>query len=104
NQFEPDSAEYITPTALRLRGQLDIAALTAALTGLVARHESLRTTFESVDGRGVQVVHQPSPVQLPMLDLSELPQVGRGTALSHILEQDCSTPFDLSQGPLLRPR
>ncbi|MDQ4105186.1 MAG: condensation domain-containing protein, partial [Actinomycetota bacterium] len=104
NQFEPDSAEYITPTALRFRGQLDVDALTTALTGLVARHESLRTTFDSVDGHGVQVVHPPYQLQLPMLDLSELAQAERDTALASILEQDSTTPFDLRQGPLLRPR
>src|SRR5439155_1227629 len=73
DQFEPDSAEYISATALRLRGELDVEALNAALTALVARHESLRTTFESVDGRGVQVVHPPYDVVVPLGDLSDLP-------------------------------
>ena len=55
DQFEPGSTEYITPTALRLRGPLDVDALNRALTALVARHESLRTTFDD----GVQIVHEP---------------------------------------------
>ncbi|MBI0377716.1 amino acid adenylation domain-containing protein, partial [Streptomyces albiflaviniger] len=36
DSFAPDSAEYITPLALRMRGALDVAALGAALTALVA--------------------------------------------------------------------
>ncbi|MGH3921078.1 MAG: amino acid adenylation domain-containing protein, partial [Pseudonocardiaceae bacterium] len=82
DQFESDSAEYITPLAVRLRGRLDVDALNTALTGLVARHESLRTTFDAVDGRGVQVVHEPDEVRVPVLDLSALPDAEREAELT----------------------
>ncbi|HMC03894.1 MAG TPA: condensation domain-containing protein, partial [Actinomycetota bacterium] len=104
DNFEPGSTEYITPTALALRGSLDVEALKVALDGLVARHESLRTTFDSVDGRGVQVVHEPSEVAIPVVDLSDLPEPQREAELSRILEEEAGTPFDLSRGPLLRAR
>ncbi len=55
--FDPGSAEYHTATGLRLTGALDAAALRAAAEDLTDRHESLRTTFGVVGGRGVQVVH-----------------------------------------------
>ncbi|HEY6422704.1 MAG TPA: condensation domain-containing protein, partial [Pseudonocardiaceae bacterium] len=84
NKFEPGSSEYITPCALRLRGGLDVAALGRALSGLVARHESLRTTFESVDGRGVQVVHPPFEVELPVLDLAALPELDRRAEVDRV--------------------
>ncbi|MCA1681775.1 MAG: amino acid adenylation domain-containing protein, partial [Actinobacteria bacterium] len=103
-EFQPDSSEYITPSALRLRGVLDGGALARALSGLVARHESLRTTFESVDGRGVQVVHPPCEVQLPVLDLAGLPEADRHAELDKVLAQEASRPFDLSRGPLMRAR
>ncbi|MGH3784126.1 MAG: condensation domain-containing protein, partial [Pseudonocardiaceae bacterium] len=102
NEFEPDSCEYVTPSALRLRGGLDGAALGRALSGLVARHESLRTTFEAVAGRGVQVVHPPYEVQLPVLDLAGLAPVDRRVELDRVLAQEASRPFDLSRGPLMR--
>src|SRR5205085_4881251 len=104
DQFEPDSAEYISATALRLRGELDTDALNRALTALVARHESLRTTFESVDGRGTQVVHLPYEVLVPVVDLSDLPEPERGAELARILRQEAARPFDLTRGPLLRVR
>jgi hypothetical protein len=102
NQFAPDSSEYITPCAFRLRGVLNIGALTRALTGLVARHESLRTTFESVDGCPTQVVHPPCDVRLQVWDLSGLAQDDIVTELDRLLAQEASCPFDLARGPLLR--
>jgi amino acid adenylation domain-containing protein/non-ribosomal peptide synthase protein (TIGR01720 family) len=80
--------------AVRLRGDLDVDALRQAFTALVARHESLRTTFDTVDGRGVQIVHPPYQVDIP---------VGEDD-LDRALARECQQPFDLRQGPLLRVR
>ncbi|MGH3785814.1 MAG: non-ribosomal peptide synthase/polyketide synthase, partial [Pseudonocardiaceae bacterium] len=102
HEFEPDSTEYLTRAGLRLRGDLDLEALSAAFTGLVARHESLRTTFHAVDGRGVQVVHPPYEVAVPVLDLSRLDQFEREAELQRALAAESTQPFDLSQGPLMR--
>ncbi|WP_040072074.1 condensation domain-containing protein, partial [Pseudomonas batumici] len=44
------SVAYHMPAALRLRGRLDRHALQRALDRIVARHESLRTTFERHEG------------------------------------------------------
>ncbi|MGG7613812.1 AMP-binding enzyme, partial [Streptomyces sp. ZG43] len=56
--FTPGGVEYTVTGALRLTGTVDLGALRTAVAGLVDRHESLRTTFASVAGRGVQVVHE----------------------------------------------
>ncbi|MFD0648201.1 condensation domain-containing protein [Streptomyces malaysiensis subsp. malaysiensis] len=102
DSFAPDSAEYTTPLALRMRGALDVDALGAALTALVARHESLRTTFDAVDGRGVQIVHDPWEIRLDPYDLSHLPTDEREMELAELLEYERARPFDLRRGPLLR--
>ncbi|MER7414397.1 non-ribosomal peptide synthetase [Streptomyces cacaoi] len=96
DRFEPGSTEYNSGTALNLRGPLDAARLREALTALVARHESLRTTFGAVDGRGVQLVHPPAPVALPTEDCPRTQLDARVRALF-------AAPFDLTAGPLLRP-
>ncbi|KOX18394.1 non-ribosomal peptide synthetase [Saccharothrix sp. NRRL B-16348] len=90
DQFEPGGTEYVTPTALRLRGPLDLDALRHALDGLVARHESLRTTFDD----GVQLVHEPFEVPLTVED----------TDWEAVLLDEVGTPFDLREGPLFRTR
>ncbi|MFL6140895.1 MAG: non-ribosomal peptide synthase/polyketide synthase [Labedaea sp.] len=97
DQFEPGSAEYVTPLAVRLRGTLDVAAMSRAVTALVARHESLRTTFRAEEGRAAQVVHPARPVRIPVVDVAE-------AGLDQALALEAETPFDLAAGPLLRLR
>src|SRR6202012_2749791 len=53
-QMEGVSEAYHAPLGLRLKGDLDSIALRRALERIVARHESLRTTFILLDGEPVQ--------------------------------------------------
>ncbi|MEV0356930.1 amino acid adenylation domain-containing protein [Nocardia sp. NPDC050697] len=51
NRYDPESAVYNVPIAVRLTGELDIAALEAAITDLLRRHEVLRTVYpETAEG------------------------------------------------------
>ncbi|GAB2444441.1 non-ribosomal peptide synthase/polyketide synthase [Streptomyces incanus] len=100
-EFAPGSGEYVTMLALRLRGRLDGPALTAALRALVERHEALRTTFDTVDGHGVQIVHPAPDVPLPLHDLSAMAQTERAARLEELLEAERARTFDLRRGPLL---
>ncbi|MFF2922142.1 amino acid adenylation domain-containing protein [Streptomyces celluloflavus] len=102
HELEPDSNEYNTLRALRLRGVLDLAALSGALTGIVARHDTLRTTFGSREGHAEQTVHPPVRTPLPLVDLSAADDDERDDALGTLLLHEARCPFDLRGGPVLR--
>ncbi|WP_296550084.1 amino acid adenylation domain-containing protein, partial [Rhodococcus sp. (in: high G+C Gram-positive bacteria)] len=56
NRLDPASAANNIPVAIRLSGSLDLGALQAAVSDVVARHESLRTVYPEIDGVGFQKV------------------------------------------------
>ncbi|WP_158708263.1 non-ribosomal peptide synthetase [Streptomyces sp. NRRL S-455] len=64
HRLEGPSPTYNIPTALRLTGPLDQEALRRALLDVIARHESLRTTFTEDEHGPRQVVLGPEEVRL----------------------------------------
>ncbi len=105
-QLDPGSAGYNIPLQLRLRGDLDTAALAAALGGVAARHEVLRTVYLETEGAAVQVVLPPADpaVPLPIVDLAGLPEERRQAAAAGLAADEAASPFDLARGPVLRAR
>ena len=104
DQLDPGSALYNMPRQIRTTGALDDSALEQALSALVARHESLRTTFPTVDGQPVQLVAPPTPIRLPLVDLQEIPVPQRESEARRYALQEAHRPFDLARGPLFRAR
>jgi len=102
-QLEPETRIYNDVSGLRLVGEVDPAAMDAALRGVVERHESLRTVFPEEGGEPVQVVLDGHPVRLEFHDLTHLPEEDRLPEVRRIADRVTYVPFDLSRGPLLRP-
>lgn len=104
DQLHPGSAAYNICEAYQLDGAIDIEALRRAFDALVARHESLRTTFASAEGGGVQMIAPPGPVDLVVVDLSDRPEADRDENARRLVEEEARCPMDLTRGPLLRVR
>ncbi|HEX7334998.1 MAG TPA: amino acid adenylation domain-containing protein [Pyrinomonadaceae bacterium] len=102
DQLKPGSVTYNVPGAVRLKGRLDVEALRRTLNEVVRRHEVLRTTFVSVIGQPVQVISPASQVELPVHDLSDLPEEQREAEARLLTQAEAAQPFDLSIGPLVR--
>src|SRR5436305_5868975 len=98
DQLAPESAAHNIPCPLRLTGPLDPAALEHALGEVVRRHEALRTTFPSVDGRPVQRIAPPAPFHLPEIDLCALPPAAREAAAARLAGEEARRPFDVGGG------
>jgi amino acid adenylation domain-containing protein len=109
DRWEPGNPAYNIPVALRLAGDLDVAALRRALTVIAARHEALRTTFPILPALGptlssepVQRVAPAGEQRLPVLDLTALPRERREPLMLRLVEEEARRSFDLERGPLLR--
>ncbi|HVS80635.1 MAG TPA: amino acid adenylation domain-containing protein [Pyrinomonadaceae bacterium] len=102
NRLMPGSSIYHTPTAARLTGTLDVAALKQALNFIVARHQTLRTTFSLVGGTPRQVITEHLSLEFPLIDLRDLPESERELEAGRRVKQEAMRPFDLARGPLIR--
>ncbi|MFC9898558.1 amino acid adenylation domain-containing protein, partial [Nocardia sp. NPDC127579] len=99
NQFDKSSSAYNLPFAIRLSGELDVAALQAAIGDLVARHESLRTVFPDSDAGPAQQVLDAAGV-VPDLDLL---RVTDADLFEHLITL-AAAGFDVSTETPLRVR
>ncbi|HEU4711739.1 MAG TPA: amino acid adenylation domain-containing protein [Pyrinomonadaceae bacterium] len=102
DQLEPGLVAYNMPAAVRLVGSLDVAVLTWSLNEIVRRHESLRTTFDSVAGQPVQVISPTLELSIPVIDLTGLPDDARDAEAMRLSREEAQRPFDLIHGPLIR--
>src|SRR5918998_514818 len=100
NELRPGDAAYNSALSLRLTGHLNVPALSGVLEALLDRHESLRTTFDEVDGMGVQVVRSSYALPVPQVDLTG--SSPSGPDVDGLLSEEWSRPFDLREGPLFR--
>ncbi|NEQ47692.1 MAG: amino acid adenylation domain-containing protein [Leptolyngbya sp. SIOISBB] len=103
-QLEPESPFYIIPTAVRVQGDLSIDRLQQSLAQMLERHEVLRTAFKEVEGQAAITIQAEAAIAISTIDLSGLDQAQQQAQIREQLQREARTPFDLSQGPLLRIR
>ncbi|HEX7735073.1 MAG TPA: amino acid adenylation domain-containing protein [Ktedonobacteraceae bacterium] len=102
NQLAPATPAYNLPLAMRLSGPFQVKALSKSLSEVARRHEALRTTFPIHNNAPVQSIHPLLSPDLPVVDLSTLPQAQQDRIVRRIVNEETQQPFDLAGGPLLR--
>ncbi len=102
DQLNPGSVSYTVPNIMRFPFKIDIDAMNMALTEVIHRHETLRTTFAAIDGEPFQVINEAQNVTVPVADLTDLPVESRDQAAQKQMREQARLPWDLANGPLFR--
>ncbi len=97
NERDTENTSYNVPMRLRINGGLDILRLEQAVSRLIERHESLRTSFYMENGEVYQRVAPVSDVSIPIERIA-LPM---GAEPDEVL-LSLVRPFELSKAPLIR--
>jgi len=101
-QLAPGNLAYNAQASVRLRGPLDRAVLEATLTEIVRRHEILRTRFWAVEGAPVQEPVAPMAIDVPFVDVSDLPPAEGEARAEETIRTSMRQPFDFGRPPLVR--
>src|SRR5947209_8233536 len=80
-QLEPNTSKYNVYEAIKCVGRLDGMILQRTLDQIVARHETLRTTFQNIDGNWQQVINTTTVASLEKIDISDDPNADPVTIL-----------------------
>jgi amino acid adenylation domain-containing protein len=103
DQMAQGPSPYHVSLNIQFDGPLSVAAIRSAIAGLVCRHESLRTSFPSIEGRPVQDIGPFYEPDVPLTDLS-----GGGSSEQREAEalglamEESRKPYGLANGPLTR--
>ncbi|ETX03409.1 MAG: hypothetical protein ETSY1_00165 [Candidatus Entotheonella factor] len=95
-------AAYNSGFALTIRGRLNVTAFERALSDIVRRHESLRTTFTTMDGAPRQIIHAAAPLNVSMTDLQHLSPVDQAAEVKRLARNELQRLFDLASDLMLR--
>ncbi|MCP5054522.1 MAG: AMP-binding protein, partial [bacterium] len=93
HQLSESGVVYNMMQLLELQGNIDRVRLESVFKGLIARHESLRTSFEIIEGRAVQRIHKDVSFQIEYF----APGFEARDVVNNFIHS-----FDLSHAPLLR--
>ncbi|MEO1433570.1 MAG: condensation domain-containing protein, partial [Cyanobacteria bacterium J06633_8] len=102
DQLEGSSSTYNMPGAISINGKLDINAFQSALSEIVRRHEVLRTSFQNVNGKPIQVIHPEATLNITVVDLQQYSKSERDALLEKQAQIEADTPFNLEIAPLIR--
>ena len=100
-QLSPDAVSYNIPSVLTVDGEIEKDTLEKAVRMLIERYEVLRTSFDSIDDKVIQKIHDNAAFSLEyserMSEYSKNADECKKEAVKAFRR-----PFDLGKAPLLR--
>ncbi|MCK4260366.1 MAG: hypothetical protein KAX49_15425, partial [Halanaerobiales bacterium] len=99
NQLNVNDISYNMPAIFIIEGNLELDRLEVAFKNMVKRHESLRTSFKTMNGEQVQIIHEDVNFEINYIDLNDcaMDEIKVNTRINSFIR-----PFDLEIAPLLR--
>ncbi|MCK1473705.1 amino acid adenylation domain-containing protein [Bradyrhizobium sp. 197] len=101
SRLDPTRYNYNVVEVALLKGQVDVAALSAALTAVAARNEALRSVFVEREGEPAQLVLQ-SPPRFERIKLKPCSADKRAAVIRREALKLAQYPFDLAREPPLK--
>ena len=98
DQLVSGNANYNLPTALKLKGKLNLQVLKQTFQLLIERHDALRTEFPIKNGSPVQLVHLSQNAPAFDLDVIKITE----NKISQFIQDIINIPFNLSKDRLMR--
>ncbi len=101
-KLAPGVPLYNESEAVRLVGELNVEAMEQALNAVIARHEILRTTFQTAAERPIGIVHENWLLRMKRIDLSSLTPAQREAEVERLLIDEPRRRYHLETEPGLR--
>src|SRR5271156_4182288 len=102
DRLDPGNPSLNVAVRWRLEGELSVAHIDKAFEHILARHETLRTSFVEADGEPIQVVQPIATLRVPSIDLTAMPEADAAAECDRIAQTEAQTPFNLAIAPLIR--
>ncbi|NIM16912.1 MAG: amino acid adenylation domain-containing protein [Candidatus Aminicenantes bacterium] len=100
--FDPQGAAYNDPTALRIKGPLNIPVLERTLNEIVRRHQVLRMNFPARNGVPAQVLSKTERITIAVTTLQREPGKLVDHQIGEFVNRFSQQPFDLAKDLLVR--
>lgn len=101
-QFDLKGAAYNDPTALRLKGPLQITILEQVFNEIIRRHQALRMTFPAREGQPIQALHPDDRIVVSLTVLREEPGKTIDAQVLEFVNLFSRQSFDLSRDMPIR--
>ena len=97
-----DNTTYNLPLALQISGSLNISVLEQVITEIVRRHEILRTNFQQIEGKNLQVIRPEINISLQVINLEQITAKQQLQNVERLINQETDKIFNLSEDDLFQ--